>query len=499
MGLQRGSSAIPPLGIAYLAATLKKYNFNFHVIDSVGEKIDSFRPLDSIKAQVHGLTNYEIIEKIPTHTNVIGISSMFANDWIYIRELVKLCRQNFPEAKIVLGGEYPTADYSYILENYPEVDICVLGEGEDTLLELLSRIEEKKCFSDISGIAFNKDGQVIKTPRRLRIKDLEQIPWPDWSQIPIDEYMRISGSFYAAEEKSMPLLGSRGCPYSCTFCSSPNMWTTRWVAREIDDVIAEIKHYVSYYGAKHIRFFDLTAIINRKWTIEFCERLIAENLPVTWSLPVGTRTEAVDEHLLRLLKRSGCLSMDMSAESGSPETLKRIKKRLSVGHIQGIIRSASKIGFKVRVNVIFGLPGQTKKEVLQSIIFILKSAIFGASDLACMQFAPYPGSELFDQLKKEKRLELKSNDEYELYLFQNINNSLNSFKSWSDHISDFQLGVIFYLATILFYFVGYLCRPWRLFKLIKRVLGDKPHTMMEYFICSRLRPVRSALTTMKIL
>lgn len=490
-GLQRGSSAIPPLGIAYLAGILKKYKYSYDVIDSVGESIEVMRPFERIDAQVHGLLNEEIIEKIPPDTDVIGISSMFANDWIYIKELIQLCGKHFPQATIILGGEYPTADYKYILENYHDVDACVLGEGEQTILELLSRLEEKQSFKDIAGIACRVKGQVVKTVPRTRIKDLEEIPWPDWSKIPIREYMRISGSFYAAEERSMPMLGSRGCPYSCTFCSSPNMWTTRWVSRDIDNLIAEMKHYVNEYGAKHIRFFDLTAIINKKWTIEFCERLIKEDLDITWSLPVGTRTEAVDHNLLSLLKRSGCLSMDLSAESGSPETLKRIKKRLSVGHILGIIRSGSQLDFKIRVNVIFVLPGQTKKEAWQSFFFVLKAAFFGASDLACMQFAPYPGSELFDQLKKEKKLELKSNEEYELYLFQNINNSLKTFKSWSDHISDGQLAFIFYFSTICFYLLGYLCRPWRVVKLVARVFGDKPHTMMEYFICSRLRPVRS--------
>ncbi len=489
-GLQRGSAAIPPIGIAYLAAVLKANDYDYDVIDSVGEKIDGSEPLSFIDAEVSGLTNSEIVSNIPHHTNVIGISSMFANDWIYIKELLHQCKEHFPSVKIILGGEYPTADYEYILKNYHEVDFCVLGEGEETLLELLKAFEEQKSWIDITGIAFRKNKEVIKTGPRKRVSNLESIPWPDWSKIPLEEYMRTSGSYYAVEERSMPMLGSRGCPYSCTFCSSPNMWTTRWVARDIENLIAEIKHNIKTYNVKHIRFFDLTAIINKKWTEQFCNRLIEEDLPITWSLPVGTRTEAVNYELLSLLKRSGCLSMDLSAESGSPETLKRIKKRLSVDHILGIIRSAAKLGFKIRVNVIYGLPGQTKSEAWQNFVFILQAAIFGANDIACMQFAPYPGSELFDELKNEAKLNLKTNEEYELFLHKNINNSLKHFKSWSDDISDWQLGLLFFFSTICFYLLGFLCRPLRIIHLLLRTLRNRPHTMFEFFICNHLRPIR---------
>ena len=128
-------------------------------------------------------------------------------------------------------------------------------------------------------------------------------------------------------------MGSRGCPYQCTFCSNPTMWTTRYIVRGIDDLIAEIKSYIERYDITALQFYDLTAITKKRWTIEFCERLMAEGIRIKWSLPSGTRSEALDAETLALLKKTGCNYLVYAPESGSPETLKAIKKRIELDRL----------------------------------------------------------------------------------------------------------------------------------------------------------------------
>ena len=125
-----------------------------------------------------------------------------------------------------------------------------------------------------------------------------------------------------------PLMATRGCPYRCTFCSSPSMWGTNWYARDPRDVIAEIKCYLTQYRIEHLEFYDLTAVVDRRWIMEFTALLRAERLPITWRLPSGTRSEALDEEVLGAMVASGCEAIVYAPESGSPRTLARVKKRV---------------------------------------------------------------------------------------------------------------------------------------------------------------------------
>src|SRR6476620_3967712 len=124
----------------------------------------------------------------------------------------------------------------------------------------------------------------------------------------------------------MPMIATRGCPYQCTFCSNPEMWTTRWYAREPGKVLDEIQLYMDKYAATNFDFYDLTAIVKRSWIIQFTNEILTRKMKFTWQLPSGTRSEAIDDEVSRLLYASVCWNMSSAPESGSPEVLKRIKK-----------------------------------------------------------------------------------------------------------------------------------------------------------------------------
>src|SRR5262249_18634088 len=161
------------------------------------------------------------------------------------------------------------------------------------------------------------DGTVHKNPRRDRIRGLDEIPWPAWQLFDVkayDDNKLVTGIHYGL---TVPILATRGCPYQCTYCSSPNMWTTRWYARDAKDVASEIEHYHRVYGAKNFPFQDLTAILKREWVVEFTKEILAKKLDITWQLPAGTRSEIVDDEVAQLLKASGCRSVNFAPESGS--------------------------------------------------------------------------------------------------------------------------------------------------------------------------------------
>lgn len=477
----QAQQGVPPLTLALLAGTLKKNGYAVTCIDSTGEKLGQFHEFGRSGLLAQGMSFAEVVERIPENTNAIGLSCMFANEWVYSRLLLQEIRKKFPSVKILAGGEHISADYKYILGQDPGIDVCVRGEGEETLIELLECFRSGKPWTGVPGIAWrDSDAKIHLTSDRKRILKIDEIPWPDWSSVPLRNYLDQGLGNDTQNERSVPLIASRGCPYQCSFCTSPQMWTTRWIARDPHDVLKEIKFNISTYGATHFEFYDLTAIINKKWIHTFCDLLIEDDLGVTWSLPTGTRTEVLDVVTLSKLKKSGCLKMSLSPESGSRATLERIRKKTHPEKLLQVIRNCREAGVITKCNMIFGFPGQTISEVFESYVYIFRMALAGANDVACFSFVPYAGSELFDQLISDGKIVRDEN--YDDFLSRCIYNDTADLRSWSEHIPSGQMPLVVIGGMLFFYASSFLLRPWRALQLVTRLLAKKPSTMLEMLL-----------------
>ena len=476
----QAQQGVPSLTLAYLAGTLKKNDILSTCIDSAGEKLGHFHQFDHEGLLAHGLTTDEVVDRIPEDTDLIGVSLMFANEWLYTRSLIKKIRQRFPHKMLIAGGEHVTADYEYILKTAPEIDVCARGEGEQTLIDFITALKENKSWKGIPGLIYRDEEKVHLNPVRERIKDVNSIAWPDWSGLPLRRYLDRGMGNDTQKKRSVPLLASRGCPYQCTFCTSPQMWTTRWTARDPQDLWNEMNSYIQLYHANHFEFYDLTAIINREWIQTFCKIIIESQEKITYSLPTGTRSEALDLATLKLLKESGCLKMTLAPESGSIKTLERIKKRVKPEKLLEVVKNCRKAGLVTKCNMIFGFPGQTKYECFESFLYILKLAWHGANDVVCFSFVPYPGSELFSDLTK-KGLIVKD-DGYDLFLSKSIYNDTSKLKSWSEHIPDWMMPYLVIGGMGMFFVTSFLLRPHRLAQLIVRLIKEKPVTMLEMLL-----------------
>src|SRR6185295_13810839 len=164
-----------------------------------------------------------------------------------------------------------------------EVDACVLGEGENKMIALLEAWDKGIPKSELPGIAFfdRRSGAVKLNPLEdgnYRISRVDAIPRPAWDLFPLEQYLDSRSSLGSRNHRAMPMLASRGCPYRCTFCSSPQMWTTKWKAREVRDLVDEVKGYIRKYGIDRVEFYDLSMFIDSRWIVEFCSTLIEENL-----------------------------------------------------------------------------------------------------------------------------------------------------------------------------------------------------------------------------
>jgi anaerobic magnesium-protoporphyrin IX monomethyl ester cyclase len=398
----------PPIGLAYIAAVLRDAGHDLTVVDAAGEGIDQVVDLPSPIGAIRrtGLSAEEIVARVPRDTQMVGVSIMFLHEWPQVRELLPLLRHRAPGATIVLGGETATSFWPRMLQECDEIDVVVLGEGEATALELADRIATGASVLGMPGIVTpSGDHAPDDGGLPVRLRALDTVPRPAWEYFPLEAYW--SNPYLGVDlGRSMPVMATRGCPYKCSFCSSPQMWTTRYVVREPSDVVDEIEDHVRRRGVTNINFCDLTAITKRQWTLRFCDELESRRLGITWQLPVGTRAEALDAEVLGRLHATGCRNITYAPESGSDRMLEVYDKRVDLEHILTSLRAAHEVGLRTHVNIIVGHPQERWSDVARSMHFLLRAVLAGCDDAAVILFCPYPGSADFDELLERGQLEV---------------------------------------------------------------------------------------------
>ena len=458
-----------PLGLAYVAAVLDKAGYKTKIIDATGEQ----RPVKIKRSSnnlynLQGLISEEILERIDPNTFIFGISLMFSSEWFAHRTLVEEIKKKYPKIIIVAGGEHSSTIPEYVLKNCPSIDYVIRGEGEFSMLEFSHNLFYGKNTSNIPGICFvDKENKFIDNGLSKRIQHIDKLPRPAWHLLKPENYFTNSFTIGLAKGKlrNMPILATRGCPYQCTFCSSPSMWTTRYLMRDPKEIVDEIEWLIKEYEANDFEFFDLTAIIKKSWILDFCDELKKRKINnITWQLPIGTRSEILDEETLKAIYDSGCAYICYAPESGSEKSLNIIKKRVKLDRLIESIKVAAKIGHTVKLNFIIGFPHETLIDCLKSVFFgIYCSFRFGIYDVNFAMFSPYPGSELFEKLKREKKLSIDDNYFRKLMAYQDVTQP----HSYCERVSGRTIAILRFIGFSLCYIGIYITRPTRIYKLFK--------------------------------
>jgi len=477
-------SLTPPIGLAYIASSLRASGHSVKIIDAIGENPKKSTPI-SEDLVLRGLTFEEIIERIPGDSDFIGISCMFSSEWVQIRELTNQIGMAFPDKLIAGGGEHFTAAAELSMEHCPKLRICILGEGEETIVELANVIQQDGNIEKVKGLVIRKNGTFLRTGTRSRIQNVDEVPAPAWDLVPLNNYLDNSLSYGVNRGRSMPMLASRGCPYQCTFCSNPLMWTTRWLARTPTKVVDEIETYIGKYNVSNVDFYDLTAIVKRDWIIEFCQELLKRNINITWQLPSGTRSEAIDHEVAQWLFKAGCRNLNYAPESGSEETLKNIKKKVKLPRLTESLKGSVKAGLNVKLNIIIGLPDEKHQDVWKTLWFLIKMSWHGAHDVSIGVFSPYPGSELYARLVKEKRIS-HSDEYFKKLAYVDITETV----SYTQYITSDWLRFYNWVGFALFYGSNYLFRPQRFIKTIRNLINNKHESRGEMALSALLNRVK---------
>jgi radical SAM superfamily enzyme YgiQ (UPF0313 family) len=370
------SPDLPPLGLTYMAAVLEKNNFDVQIIDAQILRLD-FNTLS------------ETLKNLSKKPKIIGITCLtsFYKAALKTAELVK---EIFPDCLVAMGGPHVTISPEDPLKK-DFVDVVVRHEGEYTLLDLAKNIHNLK---EIKGISYKKDDKIIHNENREFIKNLDELPFPARHLIPRTDYRAPPDQQLASPTDS--IMTTRGCPYSCTFCSSGLIWGHNIRSRSINNVVDEVELLVNKYKVKSIIFMDDTFFPGKE--MEFCKEMIKRGLhkKVEWSCE--TRVNMAEEEKMKLMKKAGCKYIFFGVEAADDELLKRINKKITIPQVKKAIKMAKKIGFITRTSFIIGLPGETREQSLKTLKFAKE---LDADFSKWSVFVPYPGTKEFYTLKDE--------------------------------------------------------------------------------------------------
>jgi len=464
------NEATPAIGLAYVGGYLRKRGHVVTIVDAIGEGLNRYWALEAHPGYIcQGLPFHEVVDRIPAETEIVGFSAMFSGEWPIQRGLINAIRSRFPHALIVAGGEHITALPEYSLRDCSALDACVRGEGEYTFAEAVENWTASQSVRQVNGIAFlDDDRQFVVNGGLPRVKEVDTIPWPYWPDGYLERFWAAGKSYGVCTDRDMPMLISRGCPFQCTFCSSPQMWTTLYKLRSVDDVVAEIKSYQQRYDITAVQLYDLTAITKRSWTIEFCERLLAEDIHLKWSLPSGTRSEALDKETLGYLRRTGCNYLVYAPESGSPNTLTMIKKKVHLDRLTESILEAKRQGLTLRTNLIIGFPGEARRDIFRTLRYGLYLALHGVDEVSVNLFSAYPGSEIFNRLMADGTIALS--DDYFLGLTSMYSDfTKTDVPTFNAEMSAVELSRWRLAFMLTGYFIGYVRYPSRIWRTFRNV------------------------------
>jgi anaerobic magnesium-protoporphyrin IX monomethyl ester cyclase len=374
------SNPNPPLGLGYLAASLEKKGMKVFIIDLTIRNITDNTLIQFIK------------KKEPLLVGLAALTPYYLN----MKEIAKIIKKELPAIPIVLGGIHPSILPKESL-NECDADYVVIGEGEQTLLELSLILKESGDVSHVTGIAFKRGREIIINPPRTLIDDLDTLPFPSWTKIDPRKYPHAPHGFIMMKNLVAPLMSSRGCPYKCSYCASCKFWNQRIRFRTATNVVDEIEYLQKSFGVKEFHFWDDNLTLNRSHILGICKEILRRRLKLYLSTPNGVRVDTLDEKILLIMKKAGFYHLTFSVESGSSMILKQSQKYTNLQKIARNTVIAKKLGFSLSSFFMIGFRNETTTTIARTIKFA-KSLPFDSRLFFILK--PLPGSQLFDESMK---------------------------------------------------------------------------------------------------
>jgi anaerobic magnesium-protoporphyrin IX monomethyl ester cyclase len=384
-----------PLGLAYMAAVLMKQGHLVQIYDAehtrdanslswvqTSERYDEF--LNALEDDSHPVwKEYRAILN-DFNPDVVGISVLSVK-FQSASKIARICKEFNMNIPVIAGADHPTVFPSETLKD-PNIDFVVRGEGEVTILELIAQIEKGGELAAIPGVSYKEGNEIKHNIERILIDKLDDIPHPALEAL-------MNFKTYRPQDLGA-IMASRGCPFACTFCGVFNLWTRKVRYRSPESVLAEIKWLHENYGVNYISFRDASFTLRKDLVQALCEGIIQAGWDIQWECI--TRPDLLDNDLLTLMKKSGCVTIRIGIESGSEEILRHMRKEIDLDRVRAAARLLNQHNFYWSAYFLFGYPLETKNTIKQTLDFIKE---INPPFVTLSRFAPIPHTEIFMELK----------------------------------------------------------------------------------------------------
>jgi radical SAM superfamily enzyme YgiQ (UPF0313 family) len=393
----------PPLGIMYISAYLKKH----FSVEVAGIDIELMR--DPVAETKKTITSF--------NPDVVGISALTSEAHM-MHQVARWTKVLKPNCPVIVGGHHASSDPKKILQD-GNIDVAVIGEGEETFKELVKLIRSEgenwndhRNLKSIKGIVYRgQDGDIVTNAPRPFIQDLDSMPFPDWDLLDIRRFWKMRSMSSTGVRPYVPVFTSRGCPFKCTFCHQN--FGRRFRFRSPENVIEEVREIKKRYGVKNLEILDDIVNFKPKRFDQILEGLLENNLQTKLTFPNGVRTDLMEEDTIKLLSQVGVGEISVAVETASPRLQKMIKKNINLDKVYKNIELLDRYRIHARGFFMLGFPTETREELHATINYACKSALHIA---LFFTLNPYPHTEIYQQFKELNKLPEGVRDiDYEYY------------------------------------------------------------------------------------
>lgn len=363
--VEHGQGAIP-VGPLLITAVLETHGYTVRFKDYQTYQADKKLSFDTFH------------KFIQTPERLLGISAI-SSDLPTVLGAVTRLKEEHPDKIVILGGPGPTDIPVEILEHFP-VDIIVVGEGEETILEVMQALDKKENLESIEGIAYRENDHIVLNPRRRRIQDLDSVPFPAYHKIEFRDYNYIGG-----------VMTIRGCPYRCTFCSAHSVWERKVTQRSVENVIEELQ-ILKEKKVRNMFIYDDTFVLNPERVVKFAERLHEEHIDIPWTC--YGRVNLMTSELLEAMGKNGCKEILYGIESGSNNVLKKVNKRFTIEEASKIVEKTTHYT-DVETSYIWGYPFESLEDFYDTLMVVFHQTHLPRVKPRLALLSPLPKSDIF--------------------------------------------------------------------------------------------------------
>ena len=371
----------PPIGLLYLAASCRKHGLDTHIID----------------ADALGLGMNEAAER--TFSKAPRFVGLSANTLTIFgaASLAEKLHELDPGIFTIVGGAHISSCPEETMQRFANFDAGVIGEGEQTVVELADAVAAGKDLDEVPGIIYRSGDGIRKTRPREYIKNLDDLPMPAWDLLPSYKAYKPSSTRFSRPPVGS-IITSRGCPGECTFCDR-SVFGRVWRGHGAGYVLEMMRENIRRHGIRSLVINDDTFVVNRKRLIRICEGMTEEKLNLSWAC--SARIDEMTLEKLQLMKRAGCFQVAYGLESGSQKILELMKKKVFPDRMREVIEDTRRVGIRSKGYFIIGHPGETVETILETIEFALSAPI---DDAQFTFLTPFPGTEVYHMAKDSGRI-----------------------------------------------------------------------------------------------